>query len=97
MKSDRKARAVSGRVVACLVVSTVFLVLAGAAFGAGGSSATDQYGGSGPVSDVLAENAAAPTNTLPFTGLSLIGAVALGAGLVGVGIVLRRRTAGDES
>ena len=88
--------------MACLAVSTVFLVLAGAAFGAGGSSATDQYGVSAPVapaSDVLAvnANAAAPTNTLPFTGLSLLGAVAVGAALVGVGIVLRRRTAGDES
>jgi hypothetical protein len=74
----------------------MFLVLAGAALAASGSSATDQYGSSGPVSDVLQGTAAAPAHaTLPFTGLSLIGAVAIGAGLVGLGIVLRRRTA-DE-
>ena len=87
------------RVAACLAASAVFLVLAGAALGASGTSATDQYGTDQPVATgVLGETATSPSTqgTLPFTGLSLAGAVALGVGLVGIGIVLRRRNATDE-
>lgn len=37
----------------------------------------------------------ASSGTLPFTGLSLIGTIALGGALVGVGIAIRRRESRD--
>lgn len=67
------------------------------------TSAQDQYG----EDEVIGEQSSTPTNTqvagataeapaqakgtLPFTGLSLVGTLVIGAALVGVGIALRRR------
>jgi len=36
------------------------------------------------------------TNTLPFTGFSLVGTVALGLALIGLGVFLRRRESGSS-
>ena len=74
---------------------------------AGGSAAQDQYtpppivkptGGGGPMTPPGAQ-ASAPAggveaaSTLPFTGLSLLKVVLVGAGLLLLGIVLRRGVA----
>lgn len=70
------------------------------------TSATDQYGNTTPVpapppvneEQVAGTSAAAEEQpTLPFTGLSLIGTVCLGAAMLAVGLVLRRRERSDES
>jgi hypothetical protein len=65
------------------------------------TSASDQYGSTKPVEPappseppvrVAAATAASPPkSTLPFTGLSLIGTVGLGAALFVVGLAIRRR------
>ena len=43
----------------------------------------------------VTQPAAASSDTLPFTGLSLIGTLALGGALVGIGIAIRRRESRD--
>ena len=63
------------------------------------TSAEDQYGETKAVTSSTPSNtqvagatAEAPAqSTLPFTGLSLVGTLVIGAALVGVGIALRRR------
>jgi len=91
-----------GVALAALVISG-----SAAATGGGQTSADDQYGAAGVVKPsekpkpvVLATSAvvtqqpvaAKPTSgSLPFTGISLAGTVVIGLGLVGVGIMLRRR------
>jgi hypothetical protein len=68
------------------------------------TSAQGQYGSTGPVKPAPVKNvkdavykppaAAKPVvtaETLPFTGISLVGFVVLGAALVGVGIAIFRR------
>ena len=77
------------------LVVGLFVALGGAAYAQESpSSATDQYGTQ--VRGVtVTETAAAPqvieAQTLPFTGLSLLGIAVVGAALVALGFALRRR------
>ncbi len=81
-----------------VLVVGLFLALGGAAYAASPSSATDQYGTkvagvkvSATSGGDTASAVAADADALPNTGLSLLGAVAVGGGLVAVGVALRRR------
>jgi LPXTG-motif cell wall-anchored protein len=77
----------------------LFLALGGAAYAQSpASAATDQYKTkvegvkvSATASGNAASVEAAQAQALPNTGLSLLGVVAVGGTLVGVGLVLRRR------
>ena len=82
-----------------VLVLGLFLALGGAAYAANSpSSASDQYGTkvagvkvSATAGGDTASAVAADAEALPNTGLSLFGAVAIGGGLVAVGVALRRR------
>ena len=81
------------RFVLCVVC--VVLAWAPAALGAGGS-AGDGYGGAGNVQNEVSQGAApasASAGSLPFTGLDLALLVAGGAGLLVLGVSLRRAAA----
>lgn len=77
------------------LVVGLFLALGGAAYAQ--SPATDQYKNKVKGVQVSATaggdtaSAAAESQALPNTGLSLLGAVAIGGALVAGGLVLRRR------
>lgn len=81
-----------------VLVVGLFLALGGAAYAQSPSSATDQYGTkvkgvqvSATAGGNTASAAAAESQALPNTGLSLVGIVAVGGALVAAGVVLRRR------
>jgi LPXTG-motif cell wall-anchored protein len=76
----------------------LFLALGGAAYAQSPTSASDQYGTkvkgvqvSATAGGNTASVAAAESQALPNTGLSLVGIVAVGGALVAAGVVLRRR------
>jgi LPXTG-motif cell wall-anchored protein len=79
------------------LVVGLFLALGGAAYAQ--SPATDQYDGADKVAGVQVSataggdtaSAAAESQALPNTGLSLLGVVVIGGALVAGGLVLRRR------
>jgi hypothetical protein len=91
----RKSTAVFAAAYIVFVLG-LFLALGGAAYAAGPSSASDQYGTK--VAAVTVSKTAKPdvqaassAQALPNTGLSLLATVLVGSALVGVGIALRRR------
>jgi len=94
-----RASSVMFAVAFVAVVTGMFFALGGFAYAANPSPASDQY--DTKVADVttvadvatVADPAvvADTSQSLPNTGLSLLGAAVLGGGLVAVGIVLRRR------
>jgi LPXTG-motif cell wall-anchored protein len=79
------------------LVVGLFLALGGAAYAQ--SPATNQYGDADKVAGVQVSataggdtaSAAAESQALPNTGLSLLGVVVIGGALVAGGLVLRRR------
>jgi LPXTG-motif cell wall-anchored protein len=78
-----------------VLVLGLFLALGGAAYATSPSSAADQYGTKVAGVEVSAEQeqpeVQAGSESLPNTGLSLLGTVLVGGALVGLGIALRRR------
>ena len=80
------------------LIAGLFLALGGAAYAQSPTSASDQYGTkvegvqvSATAGGNTASAAAAESQALPNTGLSLVGIVAVGGALVAAGVVLRRR------
>jgi LPXTG-motif cell wall-anchored protein len=78
-----------------VLVLGLFLALGGAAYAQSApTSAGDQYGtkvAGVKVSATTGTETAGTTQSLPNTGLSLLGVVAVGGVLVATGVVLRRR------
>lgn len=77
-----------------VLVLGLFLALGGAAYAQAPSSATDQYGtkvAGVKVSATTGSETASAAQSLPNTGLSLLGVVAIGGVLVATGVALRRR------
>jgi hypothetical protein len=78
-----------------VLVLGLFLALGGAAYAQSSpTSAGDQYGtkvAGVKVSATTSSQTAGTTESLPYTGLSLLGVVVVGGALVATGIVLRRR------
>ncbi len=76
------------------LVLGLFLALGGAAYAQTPSSAGDQYGtkvAGVKVSATTGSETASEAESLPNTGLSLLGVVAIGGVLVATGVALRRR------
>jgi len=97
MGRTRSSAIVFAAAYIALVVG-LFLALGGAAYAQSPSSATDQYGTkvkgvqvSATAGGNTASAAAAESQALPNTGLSLVGTVAVGGVLVAAGVALRRR------
>jgi hypothetical protein len=87
-----RARGVRKLVAAAqlIVVIAVFAVFAGVA--GAGTAADDEYGVQTTPKPATATVKQDPkTAGLPFTGMSLVGTAAAGAGLVALGVFLRRR------
>lgn len=78
-----------------VLVLGLFLALGGAAYAQGSPTPTgDQYGtkvAGVKVSETSGVETAAASESLPSTGLSLLGVVAVGGVLVATGVALRRR------
>jgi len=78
-----------------VLVLGLFLALGGVAYAQSSpTSAGDQYGtkvAGVRVSATTESQTAGTTESLPYTGLSLLGVVVVGGALVATGVVLRRR------